>query len=687
MNESHPQHQETPLDLDVHEGETKSKVWVRRTLFGLVIVLCVSFAAPQFGSCSGALGRGGTELWGTFRTGSEVHEVWEGDFRRTFSRVAAVARMFDPQARVDDDLVWRHIILDAAAREQGIVVTDEQVLRRLAMHPVFQVDGKFDEAKYRAEIRQLAKYASVDHEGFTSALRSFLRTEIYANAWSAAFSVPQSRDAWEEWKKSHVKVSADWVVQPFAPLHEKSSALPVTDDDLRRVANLPEVAAMRTIPGRRGIEAAYLRVRDITDAQSAAMEKFVTENRLLGADQTLEIAAWTQFWANRQPGSGPYTRETWRTLRQPEYEKALREWEALPEPRPEKPKEPGSDWPEQAQDEFDRHWAGFVSREVLAREVLRHMGQRAERESKPLAEIVPAYEAFGVRVVTTPEPVADSDLVEKFPEGLCRDSELEQAIRVRFRVPAAGQAFAPAVLPEPVPACMVSSRPQDRGWVVARWTSWDPPKEKDVLEPSVRAQAEPFFRKWRANELARDALAGVRREVEAAGKDLEPRREALRKAAAAAGLEVRSIRRFNRNTRRGTVPVVAADAAPEARRAAESITWRNRVLDDYEFLSRQEPGALRDPILIDDPIGAAFLMLVTERYEPAPVEMDDATTRMQRYLRGRQDMQEFMKALSFEEVRRRFALELTEAGRKATERAQPTNEEEGGTEGPSAPGK
>jgi hypothetical protein len=670
MAQRPPQHTETPIDIEEHEGETRSKVWVRRFLFGLVIVLCVSFAAPTFGSCSGALGTGGQKVWGRFSVGGREVEVHEDDFRRVQTRLAAALRLFAPDAKVEDDQVWGQILLDAAAKAEGVHVSDEQVVRFLAEHPAFQTDGKFDESRYRTEIRQLAKYTGVDHEGFTSALKSLLRTEIYRSVYASAFSVPQSREAYEEWKKTNVKLTVDFVVQPYAALRERAAGLPVTDEDLRRAAILPEILKMRTVPARRGLEAAYLRARDVTAEQRAAMEEFVKANSLLPKDESLEALSWNAFWSNRQAG-GTYTREAWAAWKRVEHQRAMADWEKLPEPRPEKPRDASAEpWPEKPADQFYKHWYDFVAKELLAREVVRHLALRAERESKSFAELAPDYARFGVKVVATPEPFSEADITSRFPDDLGRDSELEQAVRTRFRAPAADRTFAPEVLTDPVPATRLVDHPQDRGWIVARWTSWEPARERDVFE--VRAQAEAYYRTYRANEIARDTLEAVRKKVDESGTDLATRQKSLRAAAAEAGLEVRTIRRFNARTERPQPPVIAGDATPEQQAAAERMSWRNRVQDDYPVLSKLEPGKLRDPVYLDDSVGAAFLELLVEKHEPEPQEMDDNTLRSERYVRMFQARRAMNDALSPKELKKRFRLELTEDGRKATEHVEKT---------------
>ncbi|MCE9634163.1 MAG: SurA N-terminal domain-containing protein [Planctomycetes bacterium] len=661
---------EKPLDLEVHEGETPFAVWSRRLMFLLLIVLCVSFAAPAVGSCSGALGSGGSKLWGTFEVAGQKFDVHEAEFQRLHARYAAVFRLFDPQGQrsLSNDEVWSQVILDEVAKAEGIHVSDDQIAKFIAMHPAFQSGGKFAEDKYRAEMKNLARYAGVDHEGFTSGLKSILRTEIYRGIYASAFTLPQSREAYDEWKKTNTKITVDYVVQPFSALREKARTLPVTDEDLRRAAILPDIVEMRTTPARRGIEAAYVRVHEVTPEQRAAMQLFVESAGLLPKDQSLEAVAWREYFSNKQEG-GPYTRQTWIAAHRPAYEKELAAWTALPEPRPEasKPVDPSTvAWPEKPSDVFYKQWRGAVEIEVLGREVLRNMASRAEREGKAFADLLPEFAAMGVRVTSTPEPLTDAELVTKFPEGLGRESELEQAVRTRFRLPEGGAKFAPTALPDPVPACRVSDKPLERGWIALRWTSYEPARERDVLE--IREKATDAYRAYRATELARDTLVEIRKKVEDAGGDVAAKRAALRKLAGEAGLSVQEIRRFNARTEKPRPQLLAEDATQDAREAADRAVHRSRIQDDYPLLSKQEAGKIRDPILLDERTLAAYLILLVDKSEPGPIEMDAATLRNERMMRSYQSRTLMGSALGAKELKSRYRMVLTPDGKAATEK-------------------
>ena len=77
-------------------------------------------------------------------------------------------------------------------------------------------------------------------------------------------------------------------------------------------------------------------------------------------------------------------------------------------------------------------------------------------------------------------------------------------------------------------------------------------------------------------------------------------------------------------------------------------------------------------MFLDDAVGAAFLVLLTEKHEPEPQEMDDNTLRAERYVRMFQARRAMNDALAPKELKKRFRLELTEDGRKATEHVEKT---------------
>lgn len=670
--EHHPTpHPDRPLDLEEHEGEGRLDVWRRRLLFVLLIGLCFAFAAPTFGSCSGPFGSGGSTLWGTFTVRGTKHEVRDTEFQRAAQRLGAVKRL-DPQspdARITDDEVWAQLLLDEAAKAEGIHVSDEQVTARLASIPAFQTDGKFDESKYREEIRAMSRYTQVDHDGVTWALKSLLRTEIYRSVYVAAFAIPESRAAYDDWKTRNLKLTVDCVVQPYEALREQARQLPVTEPDLQRALVLPDAVKLRTVPARRGIEAAYVHVRDITDEHRAEMEALNKLTPLFAGEDSLESAAWNQFWESSKP-DGAYTRDTWLALQRPRHEAELKAWEARPEPRGEKPADPAATmWPERPADQFTKHWQDFTTKEVLAREVLRQMALRAERESKSFADLAPDFAKYGIRVVATPEALAEDELETKFPEGLGSRSELSQIVRSRFRAPESGGTFVPRVAVDPFPATAIVRDIAAHGWIVLRWSSLEPAREKPIDE--IREPLTEIFKSYRASELARDVLGEIRRKVEETEGDAAAKSAALRKLAAEKGLPLIELRRFNERTPRPRTTTPGADASADEKAAILRGVWRSRVQDEYTGLSKAEVGKFRDPVLLDDTTAAGYLMFVVAKEEPKPIEMDEASVQREQQMRFGRAVEAFRELLAPAALKRKFALELTEEGRKATERATP----------------
>lgn len=654
--------EEKPLDLAEHEKEAPLAVWKRRALFVLLIVLCVAFAYPVSGSCSGALGTGGSPEWGTFKVGGKERVVREEEFRRTFENLDRVYSVLLPgreRREMTNEQVWDHILLDELAKAEGVHVSDAQIRDFLAGFPDFQTAGDFDEQKYRAFLREMAAYGGFNHETFTTTLRSMLRRRTYERVFQGVSAVASSPEAYEAWKKENLRVSADWVARPYEDLQAKAEAEPVTEQDLRAVAAVPEVLAMRRVPARRSLEAAVILVREVTPEQRKAMEETVVASGVLPRGHTLDTLSWQWYWGNQKAGDA-FSRENWLRAKRKEYadlrarfDEEHKAWAAKPEAeRGEEPKPPADPsaepWPEQPREVYAKHFADRVRSEVLAREVIREFALRAERESKSFAELGPDYAKFGLRVVATPEPLADADLVERFPEGLGRDSEVEQVVRGQFRMPEAGTPFTPKIHAEPVPTTRLAEKIDARGFLALRWSGLEPSRERDVLE--VREKVEEFVRRRRTIDGARDSLAEVQKKVEAAGADAATRAAALRAEVAAAGIgEVRTLRRFHRDSAR-SAPAASGPGAAAAER-------RNRVQADYAVLSRTEVGKFRDPILLDDSTKAAYLILVTEHHEPTPAEMDENTMRVQRMRTQFREQERLQtEVLGGEALRRRCGL-------------------------------
>lgn len=668
--------EEKPLDLETHDAEPPMAVWKRRALFGLLIVLCVAFAAPTFGSCSGALGSGGAEVWGTFTVDGRERVVRADEFERVFQRHAAtVSLFFSMEGRKAPDVtatdVWDQIILDEVAKAEGVHVSDAQIVKFLGRYPDFQTAGAFDERKYREVLSELGRNGTLDHESLTAAIRSILRVETYRRVFRGAFELASSSEAYEAWKKTNLKLTVDWVAQPYDAVRSRVEALPITDADLKGVATAPPVLEARKIGARRAFEVAFVRTRELTAEQRAAMETFVAASGLLGRDETVNTLSWQWYWSNRNPGEA-FSRDVWLRSRTPAYveertrwEAEHKAWQARPEaergPEPKAPEDPAQQpWPEKPADVYEKYWAARVRAEVLAKIVVRHMALRAERESKSFAELAPDYAALGVRVAATTEPLADADLVDRSPEGLGRDSELPQVVLSRFRMPEDGAAFVPKVAVEPVPTTRLSHLIDERGWMVLRWTALDPARERDVLD--VREKAEEYLRSQRVTLAARDVLVELRKKVEAAVGDAAAQAAAFRAEAAAAGLEVRTLRRFHRESSRPTPPIVTDASTPAERASAATVARRNRVQDDYGVLSRTDVGKFRDPVLLDETTQSAYLMLLIEKHEPLPAEMDEATLSMQRMMaRYREQQRVAAEVLAGEALAKRYALELTEA--------------------------
>jgi hypothetical protein len=306
------------------------------------------------------------------------------------------------------------------------------------------------------------------------------------------------------------------------------------------------------------------------------------------------------------------------------------------------------------------------------------MALRAERESKSFADLAPEYARFGVRVAATPEPLTEADLGEKFPEGLGKDTELVSLIRAKFPLPAAGAAFVPKVYPDPIPTTRVNERLNDRGSFIVRWNAVEPPKQKDVAD--VRADMDQAVYARRREDMARDALADLRKKVEA---DPGDRAAALRARAAEAGLEVQTLRRFNQYSWSPAPP--EDGTTPEQKAAADRVRRRVRVQHDWHTLSRTDPGKFRDPILLDQNVGAAFLELVTEKTDPVVQEFGDDALARARSTKSMELGNKLGTMLSFDELAKRYELRFEPDYKKEFDDARKRRKQGAGGDAEDAP--
>jgi hypothetical protein len=89
---------------------------------------------------------------------------------------------------------------------------------------------------------------------------------------------------------------------------------------------------------------------------------------------------------------------------------------------------------------------------------------------------------------------------------------------------------------------------------------------------------------------------------------------------------------------------------------ARRITARNRVQQDYAMLSTIEVGKFREALL-DEKAEMAFLMLVVEKHEPTPLEMQDQDLANQRYGLAQQAARRRDELLGYDALAKRFRLQ------------------------------
>ena len=649
--------EENPLDLEQHEEETLWDVWKRRLMFFLLIALCVTFAAPSFSSCDSAIGSGGSQLYAKYRVGGETVDVARADFDAVWSRLALTLRVVDQAPPQSDDQVWSHILLNAAAEREGLYVPQERVDRWLAAQARFQQGGAFDEGAYRAALRDSTD-ARLSHKGFSQTLTELLRIREYLGVYQTAFELVPSEEAFARWQARNEKLSVSYVVQPFAGFRAAVEAENPSDEDLAKFARLPTAADRLRVGARKTVEAAVLLVRDMDDVQVVELENLLRDQGVL--TESVDVPGLKEYYGARD---AIYTRENWLRDAREKYALAMehhaglvQEWEKQDEAtrgeRPPEPPDPALDAvPDQIIDRYKKFWKPRVVREVLAREFLRLFAARAERENRTFEDLAKEYLVTGVRVVKNETPLEDSEFAEGYPLDLGRDSELATTVRTYLRGPATGRTFTPEVHLEPVPTTRLGRTLNDRGYMVLRLDAFESSRLRDVSE--ARDEIVEMWRDHEVRTRSKDRLDAIRTKVLDGLSTLET-------AAAADGLDVSVLRRFNRATAERRPAAIAPGAEPDAARLAAiaAVDHRNRVVRDYPILLNVEPGQFRASVLLDDRTGAAYLVRVDSKHSPGPMEIGAPELQAERFALMDENRDEIFKLQSLESLKKRFQLEI-----------------------------
>lgn len=666
------------LDPELHEDDTLTSVWKRRMVLVLLIVLVVAVAAPTFGGCSGFFSTKKTAA--TFEVAGRTISVDDEQLGQFTLRYMSAMRMLgiDPAVGEGEDVskgILRRMMLDALAKAEGVHVPDSQVTEIIRSRPQFQVGGKFDEGRYRAEMSNFSR-GGLNHHYVSEMLRVRIRSDEYEQLGATAYQVIPGGEAYDAWKKRSVKLTVDYVAVPYEAQRERIASIQPSEDDLQKIAGLPAVKALLAVPPRKTIEVAILKVEEMDAERFAAAKKFAEDAEIFSEERPLEAEAFVQFHGDRDY---VFTKEHWGRLKDPEYPAKRRKydedhlaWEKQPkESRGEEPKEPAdpkAGYPEEERAQFPL-WRERVEKEILARHIVKDLVTKAEREGKALSEVAADYARFGVRVVKNAEPLSDTEIVEKFPDPVARDSEFDQVAIVGFRAPAEGAVFKRQYHSQPVPTTRLADRIGDRGYMVASLESCDAARQYTLAERAE--QVVDFWHKHQVVEAAKSVAEEIRKKAEAAQPDAAKVAEALRAAAAEAKLEVQTLRRFNRSTESPRVPVAAAGEtlSPEVQAIARRIALRNRVQQDYQLLSGLDVGKVRDPVLVDEKLEAAFVVVVTEKYEPRPVEMRDEELRSDRYGLAIQAKSKIDQVFAYEELAKTLNL------KRFDEKAKPAADE------------
>jgi hypothetical protein len=661
------------LDIEVHEGDTAVSVWKRRAILALLIILVVAISAPVFSGCGGALAR--KKVVATYEVAGRTHDVTDEELGGFMTRFNAMERLLSPDPRQSRGLAdgeegqkqaLTMLVFDAAAKAEGVDVPDTIVSSTIQNIPLFQVAGAFDGGRYRSVLSEYGR-GILTPESFEDTLRMQFRVMEYQQIYGAAFEILPGDEAYEAWRKRNIKLTAAYVTSSFEAQRAKFADAHPTPEDYEAMKKLPAVQAILARPPAKTIEVAYVKASDMTADQFEAAKKFCTDAEIFTDDSPLVDEAKKLFHFDREL---VFTKDRWVSLFHPEYaeekktaQKAHDEWAALPKEEQEKRKEPllpadpGASYPAEERAQF-LLWMERTEKEVLAREIVRKFGADAQRAGKSFAELAPQFAKYGLKTAKNPEPLPDKELIEKFPDPVARNSEFDQVAFGRFRPVPEGQVFKPVYNVEPpVPTTRLPEKMEDRGFMVMRLESCDPARQYDVSE-KVNEVLE-FWRKYKTAEGAKLALEEVRKKAEAAGPDAAKVAEAMTKAAAEAGLPSDTLNRFNRKTESPKPPTAAPGQAlsPELAAVARNVAVKNRVQQSYQPLSQLAPGKFLD-VIVDEKIEAAVLVLLVDKQDPAPLEMQEAELRQERialYSQGRQKMNDLV---GFDALAKRFDIRL-----------------------------
>jgi hypothetical protein len=659
------------LDPELHEDDTVVSVWKRRMILFLLILLVVAVSAPAFSGCGGALAS--KKVVATFEVAGKTHDVTGEDLDNFMSRFNAMERLFTTDPRQSRGLpegeegvkqALSMLMLDEAAKAEGIAAPDALVASFIAKLPMFQVSGKFDEGRYRGVLSEYGR-GILTHETFSALIRMQVRVQEYQSVYGAAFEVVPGDQAYDAWRKRNAKLTVAWVASHFDAQRAKFADAHPTEEELKAIEALPSAQAVLDKPPSKTIEAAYIKAADMSDAQYEAAKQFAEAAEIFTEERPLVDEAKTLYHFNRETA---FTRERWVALAHPDYaatrdaaQKARDAWAALPKEEQEKtkeppiPEDPATKYPEEERAQFPL-WRDRTEKEVLAREIVRKFATDAERGSKSFADLAADYSKYGVKVVKNPEPLPDKELIEKFPDAVARDSEFDQVAFGRFRPAPEGQVFKPIYHVEPVPTTRLADRLADRGFMVMRLESCDPARKHPIHE-KVNELLD-IWRKYKVAESAKRGLDEVKKAAEAAGTEVDKIVPALEKAAADAGLKVETLRKFNRKTEAPKPPTAAPGQtlSPELAALARAATMRNRVQQSYQQLSMLAPGKFLD-VMVDEKLEAALLVLLVEKSDPAPLEMQDSELRQERMALYQSDTRSKLSELvGFDALAKRYKL-------------------------------
>ncbi len=209
--------------------------------------------------------------------GGETVEVKAVDLRNLSYRLGRLSG-----GRIEDEGVWRHIMLETLADEAGIVVGDD-VLKRYIRSTLLQA-----RVQSQQEYEQFLRMLNLSQPAFEELMRSSARQDLYQQL---ADDPPRvlSEAVYDRFKTENEEFRVEYVAFVDDAIRADLEATEPSEDELKSFYE-DDMSAVRkandfSTPERYGLDAAVL---DLASADSAAMRALLPENQREIADREVE---------------------------------------------------------------------------------------------------------------------------------------------------------------------------------------------------------------------------------------------------------------------------------------------------------------------------------------------------------------------------------------------------------------